>query len=75
VSLTKRREIEHLRDTIFRGVGTDEPLIEEDLTTMAGELGIDPGAIVTRQWRKPLSIVEIAQMAETPEVRARPGRP
>lgn len=28
-----------------------------------------------RQWRKPLSIEEVAQMADTPEVRERKGRP
>lgn len=30
---------------------------------------------VTRQWRKPLAIEEVNRMAQTPEVRARPGRP
>jgi predicted urease superfamily metal-dependent hydrolase len=75
LSLTKRREIEHLRDVIFRGVGTDEPLIEQDLMEMAGELGIPHWQIVTRQWRKPLSIPEISRMAPTPEVRERRGRP
>lgn len=75
LSLTKRREMDHLRDTVFRGIGTDEPVIEEDLQRMAGELRMDPGMIVSRQWRKPLRIDEIAQMADTPEVRARPGRP
>lgn len=30
---------------------------------------------VTMQWRKPLSFDEVAQMAPTPEVRAREGRP
>jgi hypothetical protein len=32
-------------------------------------------AMVTMQWRRPLSFAEIAQLAQTPEVRARPGRP
>jgi hypothetical protein len=45
--------------------GTDEPLIE----------AVGEGAIVTMQWRKPLSIEEVNRMAPTPEVRARPGRP
>lgn len=30
---------------------------------------------VTLQWRKPLSFDEVNQMAQTPEVRGRPGRP
>jgi hypothetical protein len=30
---------------------------------------------VTMQWRKPLSIEEVARMAPTPEVRERAGRP
>lgn len=48
----------------MRGLGTEEPLIEEtDRTT------------ITRQWRKPLSLIEVNQMAPTPEVRAREGRP
>jgi len=48
--------------------GTDEPLIEPS--------GDEAAMMrVTRQWRRPLSISEVAQMADTPEVRARPGRP
>jgi hypothetical protein len=49
----------------MRGVGTQEPFIRDD------------EALLTRtvQWRKPLSLEEVAQMAQTPEVRARPGRP
>jgi len=34
---------------------------------------VHPGA-VSANWRKPLSLSEVAQMAPTPEVRARPGR-
>jgi hypothetical protein len=30
---------------------------------------------VTMQWRKPLTIEEVARMAQTPEVRERRGRP
>ncbi|HEX3576545.1 MAG TPA: hypothetical protein VHU42_18255 [Rhodopila sp.] len=56
------RRIEAVRDRIFRGLGTAERLIEE-----RGQ--------VSMHWRKPLSFEEIAQMADTPEVRARPGRP
>jgi hypothetical protein len=63
-SRTIHRRIEHIRDRIMRGLGTDEPLIEDtEMTT------------ITRQWRKPLSIAEVNQMAQTPEVRERRGRP
>jgi hypothetical protein len=63
-SPTVHRRIEAIRDRIMRDLGTSEPLIE-DLTGIA---------IVSRQWRKPLSIEEVNQMAPTPEVRERPGR-
>jgi hypothetical protein len=43
-------------------IGTKEAIVEE----MGNELP---------HWRKPLSMIEINQMAPTPEVRARPGRP
>jgi len=43
-------------------VGTNEAIVEE----MGDALP---------HWRKPLRIEEINQMAPTPEVRARPGRP
>jgi hypothetical protein len=60
--------MEAIRDSIFRGLGSDEPMIEPE--------GAERAALtMTMQGRKPLSIVEINQMAETPEVRARPGRP
>jgi hypothetical protein len=62
-SLTVHRRIEHMRDRIARGLGTRElGLIE------------DRDATVTRQWRWPLSIEEVNQLAPTAEVRARPGR-
>jgi ABC-type hemin transport system substrate-binding protein len=48
----------------MRGVGTDE-LIE----------AVGEGNISTLQWRKPLSIEEVAQMAPTAEVRERKGKP
>ena len=51
-----------VRDTIMRGVGTDESFIAEK-------------GNVAMHWRKPLSIEEINRMAPTPEVRARAGRP
>jgi hypothetical protein len=62
-SPTLKRRIEHIRDRIMRGLGTDEPLIPEDIRGIA------------HHWRKPLSIPEINQMAPTPEVRERRGRP
>lgn len=49
----------------MRGVGTDEALIDT----------IGEGNISTMQWRKPLSIEEVARMAPTVEVRERKGRP
>jgi hypothetical protein len=64
-SRTVHRKIEHIRDRIMRGIGTDEALIE-DLSGVT---------LVTRQWRRPLSIVEVNQMAPTQEVRERRGRP
>jgi hypothetical protein len=48
----------------MRGLGTDENWIEE-----AGP----NGRILT--FRKPLRLDEVARMAPTAEVRARPGRP
>lgn len=71
-SLTERRRVEAIRDRIFRGVGTEEALIPVNDLEMAAELGFNP---VTAQWRKPLSIDEMAKMAPTEEVRARQGRP
>lgn len=62
-SPTIARRIEMLRDRIFYRLGTDEALI------------LDARGRITRQWRRPLSIAEINQMAETPDVRARRGRP
>jgi hypothetical protein len=62
------RHAEALRDRVFRGAGTDEPFIYEDMTD------INPATIIGT-WRKPLRIDEIAQMEPTAEVRARPGRP
>ncbi len=67
-SPTIHREVEAARDRILDMCGTNEPVIEPH--------GEEAAMIrVTRQWRKPLSITEIAQMAPTPEVRARKGRP
>lgn len=52
----------YMRDEIMRGVGTGEDFIREDGNS-------------TIQWREPLSLIEINQMAPTAEVRARQGRP
>ncbi len=69
-SLTMHRAVEAARDRIFAGCGTDEPLYESGLDEWP------PGhSPVTRQWRKPLTIEEVARMAPTPEVRERKGRP
>jgi hypothetical protein len=62
------RKIEAVRDRIMAMCGTDEPLVEPE----GEEAAL---LMVSRQWRKPLSISEIARMAPTPEVRERRGRP
>jgi hypothetical protein len=65
---TTVRKIEAIRDRIMGMCGTRERLID------AGEFW--PGrVVVTMQWRKPLTIEEVARMAQTPEVRERKGRP
>jgi hypothetical protein len=72
-SPTTRRKIEHVRDRIMRGLGTDE-LIEEQLPDVVA-LADFGRMTISVSWRKPLSLAEVNQMAPTPEVRARPGRP
>lgn len=67
-----RRRAEAIRDRIFRGVGTEEPFIEENYAEMRAAIGVAPSAA---HWRKPLSIPEINRMAPTDEVRERKGRP
>jgi hypothetical protein len=62
------REIEAARDRIFAMCGSPEPPIEPEGEEAAM-------LMVTRQWRRPLSIEEVARMAQTPEVRERKGRP
>jgi hypothetical protein len=64
------REIEAIRDRIYAMCGTDEPVIEADIQEFPAL-----NTRVTRQWRWPLTIAEVAQMAPTPEVRERKGRP
>lgn len=70
-SPTVWRKMEALRDKIMRNCGTDEPWFMDD------ELKAEHPFwdVVTAQWRKPLRIDEVAQMAPTPEVRERQGRP
>lgn len=60
--------MEALRDRLLFGLGSPEPVIpvEREERVMLKH---------TMQWRKPLSVSEIGQMADTPEVRAREGRP
>ena len=63
-SPTKWRKAEAMRDRVMRGQGTAEPWV------------VDPEWVArTAQWRKPLTIEEVAQMAQTPAVRRREGRP
>lgn len=68
-SPTKWRKAEAARDRVMRGLGTDEDYIMEEMTAFLGERA------VSVHWRKPLRIDEVARMAPTPEVVARPGRP
>lgn len=56
----------------MRQIGTTETIIAEDILALAGEFGVSPAAM---HWRKPLSMEEVAQMAQTPEVIERKGRP
>jgi hypothetical protein len=67
-SPTMRRHIETQRDRLFDRIGTREPLYEESMVDVLG-----PRA-VTVNWRKPLTLEEVNQLAPTPEVRDRPGR-
>ena len=68
-SPTKWRKAEALRDKIMRGVGTDEEWVTEE---MSEQFGMRACVV---HYRRPLRIDEIARMAPTPEVLARPGRP
>ena len=62
------RKVEALKDRVMAMCGTSEPPIEPEGEELAP-------LKVTRQWRKPLSIEEVARMAQTPEARERKGRP
>lgn len=64
------RQIEAMKDRIFAMCGSPEPAIVADIHEFPAL-----NTRVTMQWRKPLSIEEVAQMADTPEVRERRGRP
>jgi hypothetical protein len=67
-SPTRWRKMEAMRDRILFGLGSPEPVIPIE--------GEERAMVrITMQWRKPLSIAEVAQLADTPEVRAREGRP
>jgi hypothetical protein len=54
--------MEAIRDRIMFRLGTDEPFIPEQ-------------SVISMQWRKPLRIDEVNQMAPIAEVLMRPGRP
>jgi hypothetical protein len=61
--------MEAIRDRIMHGCGTGEGWYRDEEV-----LAADPD-MISASWRKPLSLVEINQMAPTPEVGARQGRP
>jgi hypothetical protein len=62
--------MEALRDRIMHGTGTDEPWFYDE--EFYGEFS---DMAVAAHWRRPLSIVEVNQMAPTADVRLRLGRP
>lgn len=67
-SPTKWRKAEAVRDRIMRGIGTDEPWVVED---MSKQIGLRAVAV---HFRRPLSVIEVGQMAPTTETLSRPGR-
>lgn len=67
-SPTKWRKAEEVRDKVMRNLGTDEPWVIEEMSQQFGMRAISV------HYRRPLSIAEVARMAPTPEVLARPGR-
>jgi hypothetical protein len=74
-SPSKWRKAEAIRDKIMRGVGTDEPWIMDEPSEVDAITRRDTGRpAISGQWRKPLRVDEVAQMAPTPEVRDRQGR-
>ena len=64
--------MEALRDRILFGCGTDESWFMEDPVEFQAETG---KVMIAGNWRKPLRLDEVNQMAPTLEVYARPGRP
>lgn len=68
LSPTILRRLEAYKSSIFHNIGSSEAVIPVE--------GEERAMLkVTLQWRKPLSFDEVNQMAQTPEVRGRPGRP
>ena len=67
-SVTTVRKVEAIRDRIMDMCGTTEPPIAPEGEGLAL-------LRVSMQWRKPLTVEEVARMAPTVEVRARQGRP
>jgi hypothetical protein len=59
-SRTKWRKAEAVRDKVMIGAGTSEPWFLEQ-------------GVWSAHWRKPLSLAEVNQMANRPEVRAATG--
>lgn len=57
-----RRRLEAIRDKVMTRIGTQEAVIEEPFR-------------MSVHWRKPLSLVEVNQLAPTMDVRLRRGRP
>lgn len=72
-SPTRRRRMERVRDRILFGLGADAPLFEEVLPDdlALARFGHLP---ISVSWRRPLSLLEVNQMAPTAEVRQRRGR-
>jgi len=60
--------MEAIRDRIMHNTGTDEPWY------LDAEFLADFPDARSANWRKPLRIDEVNQMAATPEVRERRGR-
>lgn len=62
--------MEAVRDRLMHGAGTGEPWFYDE--EFYGEFS---DWAIAAHWRKPLSIMEVNQLAPTAEVRGRPGRP
>jgi hypothetical protein len=68
-SPTVWRRIEAIRDQLMHGLGTDEPYA---VVNMVPQFGL---RAVSVQWRRPLRIDEVNQLAPTEDVRQRKERP